>query len=234
MVLRRRAHGFTLVELLVALFAMALLAVMSWRGLDGMARAQAFTSARADEVLALQVGLDQWSADFDAILQLPNASALDWNGRVLRLTRRDTTDPGSGVLVVGWTLRAGQWLRWQSLPVTTRGQLDQAWLTADQWSQSPGDAERLLEVAITPLQEWHVFYFRSDAWTNPQSSDAGAPGAAALAQPGLTEAAATAVAAQAAPVIPDGVRLVLTLPPGQALAGQITRDWARPTLGGGK
>jgi hypothetical protein len=28
--------------------------------------------------------------------------------------------------------------------------------------------------------------------------------------------------------------LVLTLASGQALMGTITRDWARPTLGGGK
>ncbi|MDB5945160.1 MAG: methylation, partial [Ramlibacter sp.] len=31
--------------------------------------------------------------------------------------------------------------------------------------------------------------------------------------------------------LPDGVRLVLTLPAGQAVSGQITRDWVRPTLG---
>ena len=228
---RRHGRGFTLVELLVALFAMAMLAVMSWRGLDGMTRAQAITSARADEVLTLQVGLAQWSADLDAIIQLPDASALDWNGRVLRMTRRDTSSTASGVLVAAWTLRAGQWLRWQSPPLTTRGQLDQAWLKADQWSQTPGDEERRLEVAVTPLQEWQIFYFRSDAWTNPQSSDAAS---SPVAQPGLTEAAAAALAAQARPVIPEGVRLVLMLPPGQALAGQVTRDWARPTIGGGK
>ena len=227
----RRARGFTLVELLVALFAMALLAVMSWRGLDGMTRAQAATSARADEVLTLQVGLAQWSADLDAVVQMPGASALDWNGRVLRMTRRDTTSPMSGVLVAAWTLRSGQWLRWQSPPLTTRGQLDQAWLQADQWSQTPGDAERRLEVAVTPLQEWKIFYFRSDAWTNPQSSDAASP---AVSLAGLTPEAAAALAAQTTPVIPEGVRLVLTLPPGGALAGEITRDWARPTLGGGK
>jgi general secretion pathway protein J len=226
----RRAHGFTLVELLVALFAMALLAVMSWRGLDGMARAQAATSARADEVLTLQVGLAQWSADLDAVVQLPGASALDWNGRVLRLTRRDTTSPMSGMLVVGWTLRDSRWLRWQSPPLTTRNQLDQAWLEADQWSQNPGDEERRLEVAVAPLQDWTIFYYRSDAWTNPQSSDATTP----ALQPGLQPPAAAALAAQTTPVIPDGVRLVLVLPPGGALAGQITRDWARPTLGGGK
>jgi general secretion pathway protein J len=227
-----RVRGFTLVELLVALFAMAVLAVMSWRGLDGMTRAQAMTAARADEVLTLQVALAQWSADLDAIIQLPQASALDWNGRVLRITRRDTTTVMNGVLVVGWTLRGGQWLRWQSPPVTTRGALEQAWQKADQWSQTPGDEERRLEVAITPLQEWQIFYFRSDAWTNPQSSDATTAGA--LAQPGLTPEAQRALAAQTTPAIPEGVRLVLLLPAGQAISGQITRDWVRPTVGGGK
>ena len=34
--------------------------------------------------------------------------------------------------------------------------------------------------------------------------------------------------------LPAGVRLVLTLPAGEALSGVITRDWIRPTLGGGK
>ncbi len=227
----RRSGGFTLVELLVALFAMALLAVMSWRGLDGMTRAQAMTSTRADEVLTLQVALAQWTADLDAIIQLPGASALDWNGRVLRMTRRDTASAASGVLVAAWTLRAGQWLRWQSPPLTTRGQLDLAWLKADQWSQTPGDEERRLEVAVTPLQEWRIFYYRSDAWTNPQSSDAGS---APVVQTGLKPDTAAALAAQGRPVIPDGVRLVLVLPPGQALSGQITRDWVGPTVGGNK
>jgi general secretion pathway protein J len=32
--------------------------------------------------------------------------------------------------------------------------------------------------------------------------------------------------------MPDGVRLLLTLPPGQAVSGVLTRDWARPGLGG--
>ena len=114
----RASSGFTLVELLVALFAMALLAVMSWRGLDGMTRAQAQTEARSDEMLTLQVGLAQWAADLDALVQLPQTTALDWNGRVLRMTRRGTAAPTDGVLVVAWTRRGvdgnATWLRWQS------------------------------------------------------------------------------------------------------------------------
>ena len=225
---RRPQRGFTLVELLVALFAMALLAIMSWRGLDGMTRAQAQTEARADEVLTLQVGLAQWAADLDALMQLPQTTALDWNGRVLRLTRRGTASVTDGVLVVGWTRRVvngnGTWLRWQSAQVTTRGQLEQAWQEADLWSANPGENERRHEVAVTPLEDWQIFFFRENAWTNPQSS--GAATASPVPNPqGAPAAPGTAV-------LPDGVRLVLTLPPGQAISGTLTRDWVRPTAGG--
>jgi general secretion pathway protein J len=218
----RPNRGFTLVELLVALFAMALLAVMSWRGLDGMTRAQAQTEARADDVLALQVGLAQWAADLDAIVQLPQTAALDWNGRALRMTRRGTASPADGVVVAAWTRRVidgnGTWLRWQSAPATTREQLQQAWQKADLWSQNPGDEERRGEVAITPLEEWQIVYFRGGAWTNPLSSDA----------------PDTGVVGVSGTILPDGVRLILTLPPGQPITGRLTRDWARPTLSGGK
>ena len=226
----RTSRGFTLVELLVALMAMALLAVMSWRGLDGMTRVQAQTEARADEVLTLQVGLSQWGADLDAVMQLPQTPALDWNGHVLRMTRRGTASPADGMLVVAWTRRIvngqGTWLRWQSPQVTTRGDLDVQWQRADVWSLNPGDDERRGEVAVTPLDDWQIFYFRENAWTNPQSSDVSATGAVPGAPP--------APRVGAAPVFPDGVRLVLTLPAGQAISGTLTRDWVRPTLGANK
>jgi len=224
----RRSAGFTLVELLVALFAMALLAVMSWRGLDGMARAQEQTQARADEVLTLQVALAQWAADLDALIQLPGTAALDWNGRVLRVTRGSSAGPGAGMVVAAWSRREVEgrdtWLRWESAPATTREQLERAWAQADIWSQNPGAEERSREVAVTPLAQWQIFYFRGGAWTNPLSSDAttGAPAPAAIPT------------GPAAAVLPDGVRLVLTLPPGPAISGVLTRDWVRPTLSGGK
>lgn len=232
------SRGFTLVELMVALFAMALLAVMSWRGLDGMTRAQAQTQARSDEMLTLQVGLAQWSADLDALLQLPQATALDWNGRVLRMTRRGSSAATDGMLVVAWTRRvvdgSGTWLRWQSPQLTTRGELDQAWQQADIWSQNPGEDQKAREVAIVPLQEWQIFFFRGDAWTNPLSSDAMAAASASAAAAAATARGAASAAGASVAIIPDGVRLVLNLPPGQAISGTLTRDWVRPTLGGGK
>lgn len=221
-----RQHGFTLIELMVAISVMAMLAVLSWRGLDGMARAQAQTQARADEVLTLQSGLAQWGADLDAVVQIPQVNAIDWDGRALRMTRRSTASPYDGLLVVAWSRRnvdgTGKWLRWQSPQLRTRGELQEAWDRAALWAQNPGDEEIRREVAISALDEWQVFYFRSDAWTNPLSSGAGAP------------ALPAGVQASNVTTIPDGVRIVLTLPAGQALSGVITRDWVRPTVGGGK
>jgi general secretion pathway protein J len=176
--------------------------------------------------MRLQAGLAQWTTDLDAMVQLPNTQALDWDGRALRITRRSSTAPGDGLQVVAWTRRtegaSGQWLRWQSAPVATRADLQVAWTTAARWAQNPGDAEKAAEVRIYALDQWRVFYYRSDAWTNPLSSDVAIPppNGEKVPGPNLT--------------LPDGVRLVLTLPADSAVSGTLTRDWVRLTQSGGK
>jgi len=243
---RRRPAGFTLIELMVALFVLALVAVLSWRGLDSMVRAQETTQARADEIHALQVGLAQWHTDLDALVQFPQMPALDWNGRVLRLTRPAATAAADGVVVVGWSRRVQGglplWMRWQSPPLTTRGQVEDAWNRADAWAQGQGGTDDASAVAVTALQDWHVFYYRADAWTNPLSSDATqatvTPAVPTPQNPASspTQAAAptpTQPAARA-PAIPDGIRIMLTLAGGQAITGDLVLDWVRPTVGGGK
>ena len=207
-----------------------------------MAKAQAQLQQRADTVLTLQAGLSQWAADLDALVQLPNTPALDWDGRALRITRRSTAAPGEGLLVVAWSRRdidgTGQWLRWQSPPVQTRGDLQDAWARAAQWAQNASEEDKKREVRVAALDQWKVFYFRADAWTNPLSSDGAPPPPQPppqQPQPPTTQAPAEGtIARPTEPALPDGVRLVLTLPPSDAFAGTLTRDWARITLGGGK
>jgi general secretion pathway protein J len=80
--MRRGQPGFTLVELLVAIAVMALLAIVSWRGLDGMVRAQQITRERADAVLELQTVLAQWGADLDALM--PSSTPSPWPGMARR------------------------------------------------------------------------------------------------------------------------------------------------------
>lgn len=216
----RVQRGFTLIELLLAISLMALMTVLAWRGLDGMTRAQAQLRQHSDEVLALQAGLSQWGADLDALAQQPGSPSLDWDGRALRMLRRGSATPGEGLHVVAWSRRnvdgSGQWLRWQSPPLTTRSQMQLAWQQAAQWGQNPSEAQRQLEVRIVPIDQWQIFYYRGQSWSNPLSS-AGTEGgdAAPLVTP-----------------VPDAVRLVLTLSPAQAISGTLTRDWLRPNVGG--
>lgn len=215
---RPAVRGFTLIELLVAIAVMALMAILSWRGLDGMHRAQTQTQARSDDVLVLQAGLAQWKADLDALIEVPQIQSMEWDGRVLRLTRRGSAAAGDGLRVVAWTRRPGAggfWLRWQSPALSTQGDWNRAWTQAERWGQNPGDEEKKREVAILPLEDWQLFYFRSNAWSNPLSSD-GTP------------------ASPTQSTIPEGIRSVLTLAPGLALSGRLTLDWVRPTVGGGK
>jgi len=224
----RSLRGFTLVEVLVALAIMALMAALTWRGIDGMVRAQAVTRRHSDDVLALQAGLTQWRADLDALMSWPGDTgvmptgpagrrSLAWDGSVLRITRMLTDTPDAGLRVVAWTRRDsdGQWLRWQSAPVLSQTAWIAAWNAAASWGSSaaqgalPGGAQA---VAVAALEDWRLLYFRNNAWTNPLSSGA----------QGLDNTNA----------LPDGVRLTLTLAPGQSLAGPVQIDWVRPDFGG--
>ena len=229
--------GFTLVELLVAIVIMALLALLSWRGLDGMTRVQTATQTNTDGVLALQAGLAQWQTDLDALAvqaNVPGVSGLDYDGQVLRLTRRyaetgedrKSATNDDSIRVVAWSQRnletgstpKTQWLRWQSAPVKTRAELQAAWLQAKQWASTATEADKKGEVVVATIDKWQMFYYRNNAWSNALSSadvDALIPGSNA-------------------PALPEGIRLVLTLASGQALVGAITRDWVSPSVGGGK
>ncbi|SFM16919.1 type II secretion system protein J [Variovorax sp. OV329] len=215
------SRGFTLIELLVAIAILAVLAVVSWRGIDGMARAQEQMRDRADAVLTLQSALAQWNSDLDNAVSMQPTRAIDWTGRSLRLTRKSTAGDLPSITVVAWTLRTGadgviRWYRWQSPPLFLRSDWQQAWQQAAAWagdggggSSAPGGASQAgSEVVLMPVTNWQLLYFRNDLWTPAVPAEA----------LGANES------------LPAGVRLLLDLAPGPALSGTLSIDWVRPTL----
>jgi general secretion pathway protein J len=205
---------------MVAIFIMSLLALISWQGIDGMARAQTSNRERADQIATLQTSLSQWQNDLDHMQPTNQVSPIDYNGQVLRITRIYSDND---LRVVGWSQRGVngqiQWLRWESEPINNRAKLLAAWAQVARWALNPSTEDRQREVVVATIDNWQVYYNFNSAWINPQSLNTGAPPAS-----GPLTGAAPIIAA------PDGVRLVLQLSEGQALAGSITRDWAQPNL----
>jgi general secretion pathway protein J len=228
----RKARGFTLIELLVAMAVMAMLAMLSWRSLDSMNRAQLLTQGRSDQVLRLQAALGQWRADLDALVETGEVDPLSFDGRVLRMTRRDSTESGvqsPGLRVVAWSrLPAAlgdsvvpQWQRWQSPPLRQRNELARAWTRAQQWGlgekRGEGADPRDTSLALVPIDEWTLSYHRGSSWGNPLSSVGNE----------------TQIRQDTTGNAPNGVRLKVTLTAGQGLAGPLTLDWVQPTLTAG-
>jgi general secretion pathway protein J len=194
----RNAPGFTLVEVLVALFVMAIIAALGWRGVDGMARSRDISQQAVDHQLRLQTVIAQWDQDLIAAQDSGVVPALQFDGATLRLTR--VADGGQQV--VAWSLREGVWRRWTS-PVTTRvSELQQAWLRSEQLQGAEAGQVKLFD-GVTGVQVW----FHRGGWSNAQSTGDIASGLAAAAAAAVASSAASAAAPREK--LPAGVRLML-------------------------
>lgn len=224
----RRTAGFTLIEVLVALFIMALMSAMAWQGVDAIARSRESTQARMDRLLRLQTVLAQWEADVREVVDTQVVPGLNFDGATLRLTRRQP----DGVQVVAWTLRGGSLYRWSMPAATGLDTLQDGWMRSYQLlGNEPGTLKMLEQVA-----QWQLFVFltSSNGWSNAQSSGDVAQAPAAPTEPPPPEPGASGagngVVSVAPPVavnhdaLPDGLRLVVQFAPGGAADGTLTRE----------
>lgn len=214
-----RARGFTLVEVLVALFAMAILSAMAWQGLESVLKARDASKGAVERAGRLATVLTQWEQDLQAVTDTGLVPALQFDGQTVRLTRRSD----QGIVIVAWAVREGRWQRWASPAFVRADALQQGWLAALQLLGTEPAQVKLADEA----ESWQVYFFFDGNWANAQSTGeivSAAPPAAPASPPAGTPPgtppgtpAGGGAAVPQGPVpagrerLPDAVRIVVTL-----------------------
>lgn len=235
----RPARGFTLVEVLVALFILAILSGMAFRGVDAIVRAKDRALAESDRTLKVNTGMSQFEYDASQMVNTQVVDPIGFDGATLRITRR-TPD---GLQLVLWTLQEGRWQRWASPPMTRISQMQEAWLRSQQWNSISANAVTVLD----HVDGFQVYtYCLGGGWGNVQSS-CGAGGQPQQQQPPQTPGAPNPPGPGASGAVggnntggngnntlqpegrvadfPTGIRIQLALP-----EGQISREKELPAL----
>ena len=178
----RRAAGFTLIEVLVALVIMAVLSAMAFRGIDAVMRAKDTALAASDRTLKLNTGMSQFEYDVSQIVDsrvLPQAVMFD--GATLRVARRTP----EGIQLVLWTLQDRRWQRWASGSFVHTSELTDAWMRSQQWDAISGNAITVLE----NVDSFQVYVCNPAniattgcSWNNVQSTQGAQTAAGGVAQ----------------------------------------------------
>jgi general secretion pathway protein J len=221
-----RRRGFTLIEVLVAMVVMAIMSLLAWQGVDGIARTRESNQTRLEQILRLETVIAQWEQDFAALQETTAVPALRCDGQSVRLTRRAE----GGMQVVLWSLRpdagGNVWQRWAGPATVTTHGLQESWLRSQQLQ---GGEDGLLRV-LDGVESWQVYFYRGNAWSNCQSTGDISPvtPVTPVAPISASSAPASGVAptsaATPAILLPSGVRVVLAFAPGSGLNGSLVRD----------
>jgi general secretion pathway protein J len=158
-----RAGGFTLVELLVAISILAIVAVLGWRGLDGIVRARVALTQQMETTRGMQLAFAQMQSDCEHIVQrdvVDQRPYLLIGADSLTLVREVFTEnQPSRLQVVAYRIVNGTLMRRESQPVRDLVQLDALWQAVT--SNADTNPSVALQTGVTGMQ---VATWINNAW----------------------------------------------------------------------
>jgi len=153
-----RHRGLTLVELLVAISVLGLVAVLGWRGLDGIVRARVALTSDLEQTRGMQLAFAQLQSDCMHMANpstLPNKVPLDIGQGRLTLVRTVFADnQPSRLQVVAYRLKDGVLTRSESAATRDLKELDSQWLTAENDTDMSQAVVLQSDVAALTMRIW--------------------------------------------------------------------------------
>lgn len=174
------ARGFTLVELLVAISILAIVAVLGWRGLDGIVRARVALTQQMETTRGMQLAFAQMQSDCEHIAQrdvVDQRPYLLVGADRLTLVREVFTEnQPSRLQVVAYRIVNGTLMRRESQPTRDLVQLDALWQAVT--SDADTNPAVAIQTGVTGMQ---VATWLNNSWrqggVDPGANAAGTVGA---------------------------------------------------------
>jgi len=174
----KRNKGFTLIELLVAISILAILAVLGWRGLDGIVRARIALTEQMEVTRGMQLAFAQLQSDCEHLAArslLGNRPNLLWDENRLTLVRKVYNENQPTLLeVVSYRVNNGALVRRESRGTRDLAQLDALW----QATASDAPTEAATPVVLqNGLKTMGIQVWQGNAWRveAAQATEGGQP-----------------------------------------------------------
>jgi len=125
-------QGFTLIEVMIALLIMAIIGIMTWRGLDGSLRSKEIIEQHIEEHKSIQTLINYWQNDCKGL-----TNDLDYDtpyfvkgNKSFWLLKHVSTINSQGWQMIAYTIANNKLQRLQGFVYPTKNELETSWLSA--------------------------------------------------------------------------------------------------------
>ena len=158
-----RQRAFTLIELLVAVSILAIVAVLGWRGLDGIVRARVALTEQLETARGMQLALAQMQSDCEHLVKPGSVQGrpflLSGTDRLTLVRNVFVENEPTVFQVVAYRVAGGVLTRRESLGTRDLTQLDVVWMATI--SDTDSNVPVALQNGVTAMQ---VMNWENNGW----------------------------------------------------------------------
>lgn len=182
-----KQRGLTLVELLVAISVLGFVAILGWRGLDGIVRARIALTSDLEQTRGMQLSFAQMQSDCAHLASaslLPNRVTLATEqGRLILVRTVSSDNQPSRLQVITYQLKDGELTRHESSATRDLMELDSLWLSAANGLDTTQVVKLQSDVTSMTIRVWVTGSWRTGVSALTPASGAPPPTTGPTASP---------------------------------------------------